>query len=150
MSFKKLMAILIVQRSNFQVLHWKSIGRHFDNMHTNVTNNYYEMVSTDIDDVTECAMRLGVNPVNLVKACQIAASTEGVSMYSTEKDYERDEIVSLTDKSLKSILNAIADVLQEDEIQENIENVGIKAYLEGLYDKYDKEYRFLNRRRMHG
>lgn len=148
MDFKKLIAMLIIQRSNFQILHWKVRGEDFDNMHANVTNGYYEMVSSDIDDVVEVAMRLDINPVNHIEACKIVLNDGNSNiMYPSDKDYSRDEVIVLINKSLINILSCIKDVLETDEIQNEISNVGIKSYLEALYDKYDKECRFLNRRR---
>lgn len=148
MTLRNLLAILIIERSNFQVLHWKVKGHHFDNMHNSVTNDYYETVSTDIDDVAEMCMRLGLNPLNYTDAYRVAKSTyPDILVVSAESDYTRDQTVSTIDVILKTILQAIEAVLYSDEIQNVRTNVGIKAYLEGLYDRYDKECRFLNERR---
>ena len=148
MTLRNLLAILIIERSNFQVLHWKVKGHHFDNMHAKVTNDYYETISTDIDDVAEMCMRLGLNPLSYTDAYRIAKTTHpNILIVSAESDYSRDQTISMIDAILKTILQVIEGVLYSDEIQNERTNVGIKACLEGLYDKYDKEYRFLNERR---
>ncbi len=141
--------MLIVQRSNFQTLHWKIKGDDFDNMHANVTNGYYETVSDDIDDVAEILLRRSENPVNVITACRMVIDKAGKDvLYSTENDYTRNEVIEYCAKSLSLILTEIEESLESDEIKSNIKNVGIKSYLEALYDKYDKELYFLNRRRM--
>lgn len=149
MTFKKLVAMLLIQRANFQTLHWKVVGEGFDRLHNSITNDYYEMVSGDIDDVVETFMRIDINPVGYIEACKIISTLEDPAIiYSTESNYNKENVLKLTHKSLNLILDSIASVLKEDCIQNDITNVGIKAYLESLYDKYDKECRFLNRKRI--
>lgn len=149
MTLNELLAVLVVERSNFEVLHWKAKGRHFDNVHNNVTAGYYDMVSDDIDVVAEMGLRLNINPVNYTSAYKTAVKVCGndLVVVSADRDYSRDQVIETTDIILKLILFCIAQTLMTDEIQKDIKNVGIKASLEGMYDKYDKECRFLNARR---
>ena len=149
MTTRELLSVMMIQRSNFEVLHWKAKGRHFDNVHNNVTTGYYEMVSDDIDTIAEMGMRMGYNPLNYITAYKVASKICGnkLEFVDANVDYSRDEIIDKTDKILQLILLCIAQVLTTDEMQNNIRNVGIKATLESMYDKYDKECRFLNARR---
>lgn len=148
MNMKELLAVLIIERSNFQILHWKVKGQGFDRVHARVTNDYYETISTDIDDIAELGMRLNINPVNYLDTYRVAkAACPDIEILDAEKFYSGDEVFSKIDTILSTILDCTKKVLQESEIQYIIENVGIKSFLEGFYDKYDKEYRFLNNRR---
>lgn len=148
MTIKDLLSVLIVERSNMQVIHWKAKGRGFDTIHNNVTSSLYDEISDDIDVVAELGMRIGVTPVNYMDALRFATkSTPSLKVYSAEEDYDRERAIELVDNSLKNIHGAILSVLTSDEIANDVQNYAIKIALEGLYEKYDKEYRFLNQRR---
>jgi DNA-binding ferritin-like protein len=138
----------MIHRSNFEILHWKAIGSHFDTMHVKVTSEYYEMVAKSIDKIAEMGLRLNENPVNYLDAYRVAVKTyPDILVVSGNKDYDQDAIITYTDAILKNILDAIESVLYSDEMQNTHSNVGIKSSLEAMYDMYDHEYRFLNERR---
>lgn len=138
-----------IHKSDFQMLHWKTIGDGFDRFHTNITSGYYEKLDKDIDDVAEVLLRQGVNPPNYFEVVMVLNEDgEKVKSISSKKDYRKTEIISYTDMILKKILNQIIKCLDSDEIKNVKENVGIKSYYEALYNDYDKEYRFLNKRRL--
>ena len=145
----KLFALMQIHKSDFQMLHWKTIGDGFDRFHTNITSGYYEKLDKDIDDVAEVLLRQGVNPPNYFEVVMVLNEDgEKVKFISSKKDYRKTEIISYTDMILKKILNQIIKCLDSDEIKNVKENVGIKSYYEALYNDYDKEYRFLNKRRL--
>ena len=147
-TMRTLLSVLLIHRSNFEVLHWKAKGRHFDSMHNNVTTNYYDMISDTVDEVAELGMRMGLVPVNYLDAYREAKNCcNDIFVADASKDYSRDEIIATTDVILKNILDTLGCVLYSDTIQNERTNVGIKANLEGMYDKFDKELRFLNSRR---
>ena len=144
----KLFAKMQLCKSNFQMLHWKSIGDEFDKFHTDVTASYYEKLDKDIDDVAEILMRQGVNPLNYFEvAVQLGKSGEKGKVLDSSQNYTKEQIIHCTDVLLRDIMEQILICLDSDEIKNVRENVGIKSYYESLYNEYDKECRFLNRRR---
>lgn len=142
-----LFAMLQLHKSNFQVLHWKSVGSEYDTMHKDVTTDYYEKLADDADVVAENLMRQGIDPGNYFSVIRILRETNNLFFVDETKSYRREEIVAKTDEIFKILLDQIAKCLLSPEIKDDIKNVGIKSFYEGLYDKYDLEYRFLNKRR---
>lgn len=143
-----LFALLQLHKSNFEVLHWKCYGCDYDTLHKEVTSQFYEDFAEDADTVAENLMRQGMNPGNYFSVMRILRETEHLDFVDDTKLYTRNEVVQKCDEILKCILEQIEKCLQTPEIKENIKNVGIKSFYEGMYDKYDKEYRFLNKRRI--
>ena len=47
----------------------------------------------------------------------------------------------------KIILNLIENALDMDEIANDKSNVGIKSTLESMHEKFDLQYRYINKRR---
>lgn len=145
----KLFCLLQIHRDNMHMLHWKSVGRGFENIHVKVTDEYYSKIVADSDDVAEILMRQGASPLNAVEVIKfIYAKDSNVTLVSSQKDYSRDEVIKYVDNILKDIVNALLEVLSSDEVTNKKENIGVKAYYEGLLNEYDKEYRYLNKRRM--
>lgn len=143
-----LLAIMQVHESNFHMLHWKTIGCDFNDGHKEISKEYYEMVFADKDDVAERMLRQGLNPCNYMDVIKVLQTNgKNIPIVTSEKDYTRDEIVKLSDRMLGDIVNAIISVLQSDAMT-TPENIGIKSYYEALLDKYDAEYRFLNKKRL--
>lgn len=150
MKQRLLFALLIIHRTNFQMLHWKVCGSDFDNAHNNVTNNYYEKVTADIDDVAEMLMRQGMNPLGYYDVVKLLADSDVKKIIvDNDEDYSKKEAFQICDVILEQICEAIIGCLEdlEEENQPNI-NAGVKSYYENLLDQYDKEYRFLNKRRI--
>lgn len=144
----KLFAMLQLYRANFQMLHWKACGRSFDRFHENVTTGYYEKLDKDVDDVAEILMRQGANPLGYYDVfVKMNSGDSKCKIVKSDKDYSGDDITKLTNLFLKDILDQISRCLNSSEIKDMRENIGIKSYYEALYNEYDKEYRFLNRRR---
>ena len=140
MKLKDLLSVMIIHRSNFEMLHWKVKGQKFDSMHNTVTTNYYEMISTSIDDVAELGLRLKEKPVNYLEAYREAKRVNpNILIVDSSRDYTRDEVISTIDVILKDILASIGNVIFSDDIQNVKTNVGIKAALESMYNDYDKE-----------
>lgn len=149
MKQKILFSLLEIQRSNMHVLHWKACGNGFDTAHNKITNDYYEKITSDIDDVAEMMMRQNINPCNYIEVHKTLRDA-GIDarIYSSESNYSRSDIIKACDEILGEICSAIIDVLKTPEISEKCENIGVKSFYEGLLDSYDKEYRFLNKRRL--
>ena len=139
-----LQAMLTVHADNFRMLHWKACGKNFDSAHK-IAGDYYEMLSGDIDDVAEVMLRDDILPLNMLKCAQLVLNHgTNVQGITSSNDYDKEDIIEYSDKILGEIVNTIKITLEDYQVEHS---VGCKAYLEGLYDKYDKEWRYLNKRR---
>lgn len=143
-SLQKLQALLTTHADNFRILHWKACGHNFDSAHK-IAENYYEMLSNDIDDVAEIMIRYDINPLNMISCVKLSLE------YNTIKDtvkpsnnYDKYDIVEISDSILEELCSIIKDTIQDFQDEDSI---GVKSYLESLFEKYDKEYRYINRRR---
>ena len=139
----KLQAILTVHADNFRILHWKACGKNFDSAHK-IAGDYYDMVSDDVDNIAEILLRYDVNPLNIFNCIKVAVKSGTNVSIPPQNDYTKEEVIKYSGLILTEILNVIAEALEE---AQNPVSVGVKAYLESLYDKYDKESRYLNKRR---
>ena len=147
-SMQRLLAVLILAQSNFQTLHWKSIGKRFDRQHK-IAAELYERCFNDQDTIAEYSIMLGVNTVNIVSAVSMLSGDDSHEyiIVSPEKDYKHDEFHENVSAILSDIKYAISIALQDEEIQNNPVNVGIKSDLESIIGWYDLQDRYLNTRR---
>ena len=144
-----LLAILLVHKSNLQVLHWKAAGQNFGDSHVNVAEKYYDKVEEDIDGVAERLMMQGGEPLNYMDVIKtLKESNKDLTMVPTDRLYTRKEVVKVSQSILGDIVNAIIAVLKSDQIANTDENIGIKSWYESLLESYDLEYRYLNARRL--
>ena len=144
-SIQFLQALFTIHSNNFRMLHWKACGENFDSAHS-IAGDYYDMVGADIDDIAEVMLRDDINPLTL-EECLDAKHDMNISILDVkgDADYTKSEIIRFSGRILSDILNGILETLEE---YQDDRHVGIKSYLEGLYDKYDKEANYLNKRRM--
>lgn len=146
MNLREFSAVLTVYAHNFHVLHWGATGRKFDRIH-NLADEYYQMITGDIDVVAEQAMRLGQNPGGYLENVKIIEASNSNFLCLDYEEVNFEEFAKYTDAMLDHILLCLRELLASEAAQA-LENVGIKATLEGLYDKYDLQKRYLNKRRM--
>lgn len=147
MTFTALNAILTMYKRNFKLIHWGAIGPKFDRMHT-ISENYASMLEKDIDEVAEMGLRCNENPVNIDGILKELEKEDGSYIMLEFKSFTYTEFTSATDKMFAGILKAIAELRNSSKLQED-SNMGIKASLESMYDRYDLQYRYLNDRRKH-
>ena len=144
----ELLAALLINESNFKIMHWMAKGKEFNAYHNDVTANYYDMCSDYADKVAEMNMRLGGTPLNYVEVFnKIKESNKHFVILKSDEYYTKEDIVNYTDNILATILEVIEEALQKEEIANNIKNVGIKADLESMHSAIDLQYRYLNERR---
>ena len=143
-SIQKLQAILTVHADNFRILHWKSCGENFECAHQ-ISGNYYDMLSDDVDDIAEIMLRYDINPLNIFQCIKLSINSGTNVSVSASEDYDIKAVTEKTSLIFTEILKIIREVLEE---AQDPSSIGVKAYLESLYDKYDKELRYLNKRRM--
>lgn len=142
---EKLFVLLTIHQSNLRMLHWKACGKDFDTMHNVVTNQYYEKYTKIIDDVAEILMRQSINPMSILH-CVVLTKELNIEVFDHKKLYDRKDIIKCCDLILTETCDAIENVLASEEMKLP-KNVGIKSFYESLYDSFDKESRFLNKRR---
>lgn len=144
----ELLAALLINESNFKVMHWMSKGHEFDSIHKNITTEYYDMCDDNADKVAEMCIRLDIDPLNYREALEVAEkSDKKFIIVKSDKDYSKDEIIETADHIFRTILELIEACLQEDEIAKDIKNVGIKAELESMHSEFDLQFRYINARR---
>lgn len=142
-NIQQLQVVFTIEADNFRMLHWKSAGRGFDRAHK-ISGDYYDMIGADIDGIAEIMLRDGINPLTLAECVAAVDDVDGVRV-SPDTDYNVDAVINYADEILKVIVKSIGKILED---YQDTESIGIKSYFEGLYDKYDKEWRYLNARRM--
>lgn len=143
-----LFAKIQLYRANFQMLHWKVCGKGFDRFHANITTECYEKLDKDADDIAEILMRQGASPLNYYEVLTTLNNDGGhTKIIKSNKDYSAEDVTKCISMYYEDICSQILKCLDSDAIKNVRENVGIKSYYEALYNEYDKELRFLNRRR---
>lgn len=142
-------AVMRLHESNIRNLHWNSSGEEFDDAHKVITEEYYELLSTNIDKVSEIMGMLGINPPNYIEVISILKDpNNGQHMVvNSGKLYNRTEIIKTIDTIFSDITDSIVKVLENQDIQDS-SNAGIKAELENILYDFDFQRRYINRRRL--
>ena len=147
MSFTEITAVFTQYANNFRILHWCAVGKKFDRIH-NTAKEYYEMIGDDLDVLAEMGMRVNQSPSTMYKAASILSNISDHNFLVIENcdlvDFEK--FCKMTNLMLMDICYSIESVLSSD-IMKDPRNVGIRATLEGIHDKYDLQARYLNARR---
>lgn len=152
MTFKELTAVFTIYANNFKILHWGAIGRGFDIIHEQ-SEKYYNMLSEDLDKVAEMALRMNETPAAHFETTGILADFEGREffIFETYKNCDFDDFTKISTVMLQDITICLIEVLHNEcfdtSDNNNLINIGIKAELEGLVNKYDLEARYLSARR---
>ena len=146
MDLKTFLSVLLVYRSNFHVLHWMAKGKNFFKIHDKASE-YYDKILNDVDVVAEMILRRSDSIVNYEEALEIIKNNEDHEflMVSGNRTYESDDFKEYATKMFNDILTCIEELLETDYIKD-LKNVGIKATLEGMHDKYDLEANYLLKR----
>lgn len=145
MDFKTLLSVLLVYRSNFHVLHWMCKGEAFFTIHAKASE-YADMVLGDVDVIAEMILRHEDNIVNYKDALDIVENCEEhFVMVPSDKLVDINEFSKYSQKMFSDIMRCIERLLEAEEIKQP-SNVGIKATLEGMHDRYDLQCRYLLRR----
>lgn len=145
MTLRQLCAVFTVYSHNFHILHWGATGHRFDTIHK-LADDYYKMMTDDIDVIAEQALRLGQNPGGYCENTKILDDCKASFLCLDYEEVNYEEFCRYTDAMLEHVLLSIQAVLDTPEIKDP-RNVGIKATIEGLHDKYDLHLRYLNKRR---
>ena len=143
MNLKTFLSVLLVYRSNFHVLHWMAKGKNFFVIHSK-SDEYCTEILGDIDKVAEMVLRVEDSIVNYKDALDIIDEYEDHEFLLLPGDefYDGERFKKASITMFKDILKCIEDLLESDNITDP-KNVGIKATLEGMHDKYDLQARYL-------
>lgn len=146
MDLKTFLSVLLVYRSNFHVLHWMVKGKNFFTLHAKA-DEYTSEILKDTDVIAEMVLRFEDSVVNYEEALKIIESNDDHEFLLIESDklFDTDDFCKYSMKMFGDILTCIEELLASDIIQDP-KNVGIKATLEGMHDKYDLFNRYLVRR----
>lgn len=142
---KLYLAMLLVYRHNFHMLHWCAAGEKFNRIHDNASKYYEEILGT-ADEVAEYAMRLGIKPPSFPECFTLlkeSDATDFLIVGSDEVDYHT--FLEQSEKMFHDICKGAEILLATDTIQEP-ENVGIKSGIEAIHNEYDLYLRYLNKR----
>ena len=141
-ALRSLFILLTVSESNFRMLHWMAEGRKFREMHSDA-DSFRSMVSEDIDAVAEMILR----DSDEIPSLRVISNNLQAIIDTRGELIEYEKYIAYCKRIFAGILDAIEACLKTDEIANNIKNVGIKAALESMYDKYDLQARYLIKRR---
>ena len=146
MNLRTFLSVLLVYRSNFQVLHWMSKGKNFFTLHTKA-DEYSNEILKDVDVIAEMLLRFEDKIVNYEEAFKIIESDSDHEFLLIESDklFDTEDFCKYSTKMFRDILTCIEELLDSESIQ-NPKNVGIKSTLEGMHDKYDLYNRYLVKR----
>ena len=147
--FEKLVeldAVLRIYEQNFRNLHWNSKGIEFNDSHKNITTEYYEMVSDDVDKIAEILAMLNLDAFNYLEAADyITKSETKYFIVDSKAHYSKLDICKFTDIMLNDICNILSAAIED--MKDPI-NAGIKSELESLLYNYTLQARYLNKRRL--
>lgn len=144
MNCNKLLAILINYHHNFRILHWKVTGCHFDEYHE-LCANYYETLQEHVDLIAEIGITYNEQPLGLVEAFELLKKdSDNYKIIDPKDNYDEEDIIENIDIMFKDIMKAIESLLEESKIDKN---PGVRSKLEGMYEFYDTECNYKNKRR---
>lgn len=146
MDLKTFLSVLLVYRSNFHVLHWMAAGEGFFTIHAKA-EEYCDLILKDIDVIAEMHLRLEDNIVNYAEALHLIEENEDHEflLIDSSKLYDINEFKKYATKMFDDLLTCIEELLESDTVKDP-KNVGIKATLEGMHDRYDLQCRYLLKR----
>lgn len=143
-----LLALLLVYRSNFHLMHWLVKGANFNTLHEQC-KGYYDMLLDDADEVAEMLLRGHQQPVNYQEANDLLDKCQdrNFKMLESTRDFNSEECNIITKELLSDIKFVIEEVLHTMNADDDITRVGIKSQLEAMHNKYDLELNYKTYRR---
>lgn len=146
MKLKLLDALLRLYEQNFRNLHWNAVGEDFNDSHKDITTEYYEMLSKDVDFIAEVLCMYNTCPVNYMEAAEMISSAENkYIMVESDRKYTRKDICEYTDLMFKDICKLLSEVIAQ---VQNPMDAGIKSELETMLYRYTLQSRYINARRL--
>ena len=146
MDFTTFGALCRLYEHNMKVLHWGCFGPKFDRAHK-LCDQYADLIHEQVDWAGETGLRIGQNPPSFDQILSILKNADHDYVVCQYKMIEYAEVTKYIEKMLHDIMEALVE-LHELDIMEEPTNMGIKSTIESIYDKFDFEVRYLNKRRM--
>lgn len=138
-----LLSCLILYKHNVHILHWKLKGLDFDPVH-GLIGDYYSSMEGFIDDVAECSMQIGCEPVTLQQALNILENDSDNSFISLEiQDYSSSECFEKIKIMFDQLIELYDKIYQNKDIPDSIINL-----LQEQQQWFRKEGHYKNRRRI--
>lgn len=142
MNFRKIEAVLILYRHNFQLLHWLVKDEQFEAFHS-LTNIYYEKMSEFLDSITEIGLTYDNRPIDLQEAYELLKEDDGdFKSLLADTDYSREDIIENIDIMFNDLMSLFKELINDLE-----ENPGAKSTIENMYSYLDIECNYKNKRR---
>ena len=105
MKLKLLNAVMRLHESNIRNLHWNSAGEEFNDAHKEITTEYYELLSDNVDKTAELLAMFGINAPNYIEVIQtIKESGSDYMLVNSNKLYNREEIIKIMDDIFNDII----------------------------------------------
>ena len=140
MNLKTFLSVLLIYRSNFHVLHWMVKGSKFFMLHDKATE-YAEELLKDADIVAELILRTEDSIVNYSEALKLIEESDyKFLVLESDRLFETEEFVKISDKMFADILYCISEILDSSD------DISVKSSLETMYNKYDLQCNYLLKR----
>lgn len=143
--FTLMNAMCRLYEHNMKVLHWGACGPKFDRIH-GLCDEYEAMFHTDVDFAGETGMRIGQPPPAFDHIMNVLEECDHDFVVCAFKSVSYKETIATINKMLDDMLWVLAQIHEQEWIEEPI-NMGIKAEVESLFNKYDFQRRYLQQRR---
>ena len=145
---KLLLSILLLTRSNLQVLHWKCHGKAFDTIHKVCDELISDKIDPTIDLVGEVMVTAHLTPVSVVDAIKVVEEDDSVefAMLEADADYDYDKAKGAIKEMLNNIIKLIREILEDIEKDLDDDKLNAKISLEESY-KSLMNAKYLNSRR---
>lgn len=140
MNLKIFLSVLLVYRSNFDVLHWMVKGSKFFTLHAKASE-YSEELAKDIDTIAEIILRHEDSIVNYSEALKLIEESDyKFLILESDRLFDVEEFVKISNKMFNDILHCITELLDSND------DISIKSTLENMYNKYDLQCNYLLKR----
>ena len=146
MGLNTFLAVLLVYRHNFQILHWMANGESFLTIHEQA-QKYYELLTKDIDTVAEIYLRYNNEIVNYKDAYDLIEDSDRNFLLVTGNDFcDMKSFVFYSEKMFNDLKDCIESLLTDQEQFESIKSVGAKSELENMHNEYDLQSNYIVKR----
>ncbi|NLJ99990.1 MAG: DNA starvation/stationary phase protection protein [Clostridia bacterium] len=111
------LGVLLVKLHN---IHWNVVGKHFMKVH-NYTEELYDKVFEDFDEVAELLKTKGVMPLSTMKEYLASATVEEVDA----KDFTRQEALEIVKKDLETMRDLGSEIRNSADEEGDFETVAM-------------------------
>lgn len=110
-----LFAILLFYRHNLHMLHWKVVGKTFDDTHK-ILDDYVSQFNTFIDEIAEILLSMGNNPLTLQEAFSLLENLDThILIVESTENYKCKEVFNAIDIMFNDLYKVYTQVSEECE-----------------------------------